>query len=234
MNNIYTILINAIVSFVMLFIIAKILGKKQIAELSFTDYVIGISLGSITAEWAINYQDPWYYYAIPAAIFTILSLIVVFAGRTFPLFKKMLVGRPITIIADGQIDYKNLSKSKLSINDILGMCRNKGYFDINQIAFAVFETTGDLSILPKSNQKPVVAQDMGLTLPPPSIPQALILDGKIYHEGLNAMGKDEKWLLNELGNPPKEHLKGILLAMYDNGKVIVHDKNSQTFANQLK
>lgn len=234
MNNVYVIIINAVVSFVVLFIIAKLLGKKQIAELSFTDYVIGISLGSITAEWAINYQEPWYYYAVPAVIFTILSLIVVFAGRTMPIFKKILIGTPITIISDGQIDYKNLSKSKLTINDILGMCRNKGYFDINQIAYAVFETTGDLSIMPKSNQKPIVAQDMGLTLPPPSIPQVVIIDGKIYWDGLKSIAKDEQWLLNEIGNPSKEELKGILLAMYDNGKVIVQEKNKQGFATQLR
>ena len=114
---VYKILINSLLAFVSLFFIAKILGKKQIAELTFCDYVVGISLGSISAEWAIDDGDkPWYVYAIAILAFFVFSLIIDFAERKNPFFKKLFKGSPIVLISDGEIDYVNLKKSKLDVN----------------------------------------------------------------------------------------------------------------------
>lgn len=215
MSEIYKLLFSATISVVYLFIISKILGKKQIAQLDFVDYVLGISIGSIAAEMAFDANDrPFYYYLIAMTVFFLFDLIVSFLGRKTPAMKHFFKGRPEVIIYEGNIDYKTLKKSKLDVNDLLSMCRDKDYFDIKDIAYAIFETSGKLSIMPKSNQKPVVIEDLEKKVEPVSLPCYLIIDGRVSYSGLRELKKDEKWLFNK-AKLDKQRLKSVILASYD-------------------
>ena len=107
---IFWVLINAVVSFAYLFIISKILGKKQIAQLEFIDYAVGISLGSIAAEMSTDSETPFYYYLIAMTIFLVLALLVSLIGRKNSALKRIFKGKPSTLIYEGKIDYKQLVK----------------------------------------------------------------------------------------------------------------------------
>ena len=229
MNNIpdvAKVLIFSMMAYVTLFIIAKLLGKKQIAQLSFIDYVVGITIGSIAAEMATDTQNPFYFYIIAMAIFLVFDIVVTLIGRKGSLMKKIFCGRPLMIIENGQINYKELKKSKLTVDEIIGMAREKGYFDINQIAFAILETSGKLSILPKADEKPPVCKDLSITVPEPELTDYLIIDGAIRDEIMQEHGYDEDWLKKGLGIRDERDLKNVLLASYDeqNGVFRVHRK----------
>ena len=207
--------VNSLISFVSLFILAKLLGKKQIAELTFSDYVIGISLGSISAEWAIDREADWRIYCIAIAIYFVLSLAIAFAERKTPFLKRLLKGSPIVLISDGELDYRNLVKSKLDVNALLGMCRTAGYFDIDDIAYAVFETSGELSILPKAGKRPAAAEDVRKDkLPEVTLITPFVIDGRIYDTGLIQYNKSREWLEANLGENSK-NLSEIALATYN-------------------
>ncbi|MBD5092473.1 MAG: DUF421 domain-containing protein, partial [Clostridiales bacterium] len=148
---IFWVLINAFVSFIYLFIISKILGKKQIAQLEFIDYAVGISLGSIAAEMATDTETPFYYYLISMTIFLALALLIAVFGRKNTFLKRLLKGKPSTLIYEGKIQYDELKKCNIDVNDLLSMLREKNYFDINDVAYAIFEPSGELSVLPKGN-----------------------------------------------------------------------------------
>lgn len=236
MSDVIAVLLNGIFSFIFLFVLAKLLGKKQIAELNFADYAIGISLGSIAAEWSTDVVNPWYYYAIAMTIFFLLSIAITLLQRKAPFLKKAFHGSPIVIISDGRFDYQNLKKSKLDVNDVLGMCRNQGYFDTKDIAFAVLETSGDLSVMPKGEEKPTVVSDLDLPVEKASMTDYVILDGRVYTDGLSEVGKDQKWLFDRLGIKDKKDLKKYLLVSYD-GKTDEFDvqtKNSEVRAKTTK
>lgn len=221
------ILLTAILSFVTLFIIAKILGKKQVGELDFIDYVVGISIGSIAAEMATNTADkPFYEYLISFGVYFILTLIIDFLSQKTNILKKFFKGSPLVIIKDGKIDYNQLKKSKLDINDVIGLAREKNYFNFEDIAYGVFETDGTLSILPKSNVRPVVSEDLNLHKEKSVLPQNVIVDGQISKFSLNFLKKDEFWLKKRLKINTKKDLKNILLAIYDEktDKFTVHLK----------
>lgn len=224
---IYWVLINSVVSFIFLFIISKVLGKKQIAQLEFIDYAVGISLGSIAAEMATNSDVPFYYFLIAMAIFMLLALLVDIIGRKCTFFKRLLKGKPITVIYDGKINYKQLKRSKIDVNDLLSMLREKGFFDIEDVAYAIFETSGQLSVLPKGNQRPVVAEDIDTTITQAELTNVLVVDGEISYSGLSEVNQNEGWLLDKLKIKSKEELDNILLATYDsqNDKVNVHTKD---------
>ena len=227
-DEIYWVLINSVTSFFFIFIISKILGKKQIAQLEFIDYAIGITLGSIAAEWATETSDkPFYYYIIAMAIFFVLAFLIDIIGRKSVFLKRMFKGRPTMLIYDGKINYKNLKKSKIDVNDLLSMLRDKDYFDINDVAYAVFETSGKLSVLPKGSERSVVISDLNKKeIKPASLSNVLIVDGVISKSGLNEIEKDEKWLYKKLKVKEKRALKNIILATYDeeSDKVEAHYK----------
>lgn len=212
------VLLNSVYSFVALFIVAKLLGKKQIAELDFVDYAVGISIGSIAAEWSTDLDKPWYFYMIAIAIFFLLSLTITYLERTTPFIKKVLRGKPIIIIADGKIDYKNLKKSKLDVSDVISMCRNKNCFDISEVAYAIFETSGDMSILPKAEFMPPVSSDIGVVKPKSNLKKFAIIDGIIDKNFLKTIGKNEQWLFEKLGVKNKRELKNIIVAFYDDAQ----------------
>lgn len=224
------ILLLAIGSFSTLFIIAKLLGKKQVGELDFIDYVVGISIGSIAAEMATNTSDkPFYYYLISMLVFFLLTLSVDILGTKANFLKKFFKGSPMVIIKDGVIDFKQLKKSKLDINDVTALARSKGYFNFDDIAYAIFETDGSLSILPKSEQKPVVCEDLKIKSEKATLPQNVIVDGEVSQFALKEMGKDIAWLYHKLNINSKKDLKNILLAIYtqSDGSFVVHLKNEK-------
>ena len=226
--KIYWLFINSFASFFFLFLISKVLGKKQIAQLEFIDYAVGISLGSIAAEWAFSDDRPFYYYAVAMAIFFILAFLVAIIGRKNSFLKRLFKGKPVTLIYEGKILSEGLNKSKIDVNDLLSMLREKGYFDPNDVAYAIFETSGQLSVLPKGSQKPVVIEDIDKQkIKQSSLTNILIVDGIVSKSGLNEFGKTMSWLFHKLQIKEKSALKNIILATYDdkNDKLNVHYKN---------
>lgn len=227
---IFWVLIDSAVAFVYLFIISKLLGKKQIAQLEFIDYTVGISLGSIAAEMATNTETPFYYFLIAMTIFFALAFIVALVGRKNTFLKRVLKGKPATLIYDGKIVYKQLKKTKIDVNDLLSMLREKGYFDISDVAYAVFEPSGDLSVMPVGAQKPLVMEDLDASkIEKAELSNVLIADGTVSESGLAEIDKDEQWLFDRLKISDKFDLDNIILAVYDekNDKFNVHLKSYQ-------
>lgn len=215
MNNgivLAKLLLYSAVGFVFLFIIAKLLGKKQIAQLDFLDYIIGISLGSIAADMAFDIERPIWYYLVGMAVFALLDLVCSLLGRNNNFFKRVFVGKPLILIADGRLDYRNLRRSKLSLNEFLSLCREKGYFDLDDIAYCIFETSGKLSILPQTPAATATALDVGApTDTPAGLSKDVVMDGRIVQRCLQQLGKDEQWLYAKLGGA---RVRDIAIAYY--------------------
>ncbi len=228
MPDIVKVLINSIVAFVYLFIIARLMGKKQIAQLTFVDYVIGISIGSIAAEFATDVDTPWYYYILSIAIFFVLNLFISLIFNKAQWLKRLLQGTPSVLINDGKIDYDELKRCKLDLYDLMSLARERNIFDLSEISYAVLEVNGQLSVLPKGNKRPVVAEDFdNIKLEQTSMANYVVIDGKISHTGISDLNVSEEWVLNKLGVKNKDELKNIALAIYDPklDKFNIHYKN---------
>lgn len=229
MSDWIKLIIFSSVAVIFLFIISKLMGKKQIAQLEFIDYVMGISIGSIAAEMATDVGDtPFYFYLIGMTIFFLFDILVSYLGRKGPAMKHFFKGRPLMIIYKGEINFKNLKRSRLDINDVIEMCREKGFFDMSQIEFAIFENSGKLSILPKNDYKPIVAEDIGLNLPKVKLPIYLVVDGRISFSSLNEIKKDKQWLYKKAKLDDKS-IKNVLLATFipEDNEIICQIKNKQ-------
>ncbi len=219
--------IRAVVSIVVLFLLAKMLGNKQIKQLSFFDYVVGISIGSIAAEMATNTQIPQHFHLIAMLIYTLISMLVGFVSLKSVKARRFIEGTPIVLVENGKIIYKKLAKAQMTVNSLLAECRFAGYFDIGEIDTAILETNGEISILPKPSAKPVTAGDMQLDVPPQKPRANVVIDGKVIVHNLLAVHKTQQWLLQKL-QEKKVDVKNVLLATLDGqGTLEIYDKRVQ-------
>ena len=195
--DILKLLLTALLSAGVLFVIAKILGHKQMVQLDFFDYITGITIGSIAAEMATELEEPWKpltAMVVYGGVSVALSLITSKCPRS----RKFINGAPTILLDSGTLYRENFKKAKLDLSEFMVLCRQAGYFDLNQIQTAVFEYNGTLSVLPVSAQRPVTPEDLDLSPTPAHLSTELILDGHILHDNLKRRGLNLKWLDKQL------------------------------------
>ena len=152
-NEIVLVFCKSFFSLILIFIISKIIGRKQVSELNLFDYVISISIGNFAAEIATN-TDKQAINSIYALItFGFLSMLVSILSMKSIILRRLFIGTPVIIVQDGKFVYKNFKKMKIDINDFLETARIAGYFDISEIKYAIMEVNGKLSFLPFEKNK---------------------------------------------------------------------------------
>ncbi len=211
--DVIKIILTALLSITALFIITKIMGHKQVAQLDFFDYISGITIGSVAAELATELEAPWKP-LIALVIYGAISLIISILSRKFPKTRKYLNGTLTILMNDGTIYRKNLKKAKLDLSEFLLLCREQGYFDLNEIQTAIFEYNGKLSVLPKSKNRPLTPSDMKIPTKASHIGTEIIMDGRIMGENLTRIGRNEEWLKNQLNLQGYKTEKEIFLGVY--------------------
>lgn len=191
------ILLVAPLSYVALFLITKLIGYRQISQLSIFDYVNGITIGSIAAEMATELEKPLQP-LLAMAIYCLLVVLTSWLTTHSVRMRRWLTGRTLVLLQNGTLYRENLKKAKLDVNEFLTQCRDSGYFDLNDIQLALLETTGKISFLPKSAMHPATPQDMGVTVPQAQPQINVIVDGETMMDNLEYLGFNEDWLDHRL------------------------------------
>ena len=222
------VIIRSLLSLITLFLITKLLGKKQVSQLSLFDYVIGISIGNFAAEISINVDVPYVNGFIAVIIFGIVAVSISYLTMKSIKLRRFFMGTPTLLIQNGKILENNLKKVKFDINDMLEECRNNDYFDISEIEYAIMEANGQVSFLPKSNAQPVKRKDLKLKTSYEGLCCNAIIDGKIMINNLKEIGKDEEWLLTRLKNNHYKDIDSLALVILDSKeKMTVFEKNME-------
>ncbi len=221
--DIWKLLFSSVLSVVALFLVAKLMGHKQIAQLDFFDYITGITIGSIAAELATELENPEKP-LIAMAVYGACSVLFSFLTNKLPRSRKYLNGTPCILYDAGKLYRENLKKSKLDLSEFLLMCREQGYFDLSELQTVVFETNGRLSILPRANKRPATPEDLSLSPSPAHIPTTLIMDGHVLHQNLTAAGRDLNWLNKKLSeNHIARPEDAFLVYLNQDGSVCCYD-----------
>lgn len=220
-------IINAFISLLSLFLLTKLMGKKQISQLTLFDYTVGISIGSIASDMAVNTESPIYIPLIAMAIYAAsATLISIITNHSLKL-RHVINGVPLVLIENGKIIKKNMQRARIDISELLCECRVSGFFDINDIEFAVMETNGRLSFISKPDKRPAQPSDFSIMPKKDGVLANVIIDGKIMYENLKNAGFDETWLKKELKAIKAADIENIILAVCDSqGKLTAFD-NSQ-------
>ena len=222
-DELFQVIIRSLLSLITLFLVTKILGKKQVSQLSLFDYVIGISIGNFAAEMTINLESDILHGTVAVLIYGFIAYVISIATMKSIFLRRFFMGVPTIIIEDGVLLYESLKKVKYDINDFLEQCREMGYFDISEIAYAIMETSGKLSILPKATYQTVINKDMNIKRNKACLVSNVIIDGNIMKDNLRISGKDEDWLLKQIKKRGKS-INNILLATLEDERLLIYEK----------
>ncbi|MDB5056184.1 MAG: rane protein [Bacilli bacterium] len=228
----------------MLFLITRLLGKKQISQLTLFEYVVGITLGELagfmSTDIEANYVHgivalvTWFLFAYILEIVTLKSLIL----------RHWFEGRGTVMVKDGKVLEDNLKKEKYTGDELMESLRTKNVFNLADVEFAILEASGDLNVLLKKENQPLTPKHLGIKIAPEQEPQMVINDGEIMDEPLATMGLNRKWLKTELektGIPLENIFLGqvdsygeLFLDLYDDQLKLPQSQNKAILLATLK
>lgn len=234
MSDFLNICFRTILILIILFFITKMMGKKQISELNFFDYVVGITIGSIAADISLDIEKDMLAGIAALFIYGFISYIISFISIKSIWARRFIIGVPTVLVEKGKIIESGLKKSKIDVNDLLMVARENGYFNLDEIDYALMEVNGNISFLPKEKEKPVTKRDMKIKCSNEGLTVNAIIDSKYMANNMKAINKDKEWLDHELKVNGYDNYDNILLATIDNNyKVTIYEKNVKPDKNTV-
>lgn len=213
------IVILSVSSFLVLFLLSKVMGFRAIAELSFFDYVIGITIGSVAAEMCTNIDIEWWKGITAMVIYVLFDMAFILISQKTLVGRKIISGVPIVLIDNGKIVEKSVKKARIDLNDLEAAARISGYYNLSDIQFAVMEVSGKISFMPVPGKRSLNPTDFNFTPEKESLQVNVIMDGKIIDSNLSVAGISKKELVRKVRKENKE-VEKIVLATIDSKKVL--------------
>lgn len=212
-------ILSALLSVVVLFILGKIMGHKQIAQLDFFDYITGITIGSIAAELATELENPWQP-LLAMLVYGLISVGLSVLENKKARIRRYTNGMPTVLMDNGKLNRENMKKAKLDLSEFLVLCRQAGYFDLSNIQTAIFEYNGSLTILPVSTERPATPADLNLAPQQETFYSEIIMDGRVQGEQLKRLGLNESWLQEQLKAQGYSSAKNVFLGLCDKNNAV--------------
>lgn len=223
------VLFRSIILYILIVLSMRFMGKRQIGELSPTELVVTLMLSDLASVPMQDINLPLLYGIIPIMVLVIFEVILSFISLRSRKFRKFISGNPCVIIKDGIIDQNIMEKARITIDDLLEELRLQGFSNVDEIQYAVLETSGKLSIFPKKNNAAVTCKDLNLDLEEEVLPSIIICDGILDEKSLHFCGKDTNWLNKQYEKYKVKSIKDVfLLTVDENNKVIFIPKEMKT------
>ncbi|HEY9060580.1 MAG TPA: DUF421 domain-containing protein [Pseudobacteroides sp.] len=206
---------RAIVAYLLLLVVARLMGRKGLSQMTFFDFAVIITLGSVTANLAMGPNNTT---ANAAAVLLTLGALAIITGYLHiksVWVRKLTNSEPVTAIENGRIIDKNLKKVRFTMNELTTLLREKNIFNYADVEFAIIENDGQLSVLPKSQKAPLTPSDMKIPTSYKGLTKDLIMDGKVLAENLKSVNLDESWLNTQLSSQGVSKVEQVFYAGLD-------------------
>lgn len=230
------ILIRSIWAFMLLLLMTRIMGKKQISQLTFFDYCVGITIGSIAATMSIDQNVKISNGLVSLTIWGLFPIILAFISLKSRRFLHLTGGKPTILVKKGKILEENMKRNQLTIDELMMLLREKNVFKVADVEMAVLETNGRMSIMKKTDQSPITPRLLGMVVEQEHAPSLLIVDGNILENNLSTLGYSEEWLIGEVQKQGASNIEDVFLAQIDSkGELYVdlyNDKAKQNLPEQ--
>lgn len=194
----FDVAIRAFFALIVLFIITRLSGKKQLAQLTFFQYIVGITIGDITAVIATDIESNLVHGYTSLLIFALIPFFIDFLSLKSKTIRDLFEGKSTVLIHKGKVLEKNMRKEHITADELLEQLRLKDAFRVADVEFAVLEGNGELSVMKKKESQPPTAQDLGLTIKPEHDPQTIIMDGNILIQEIEQGNFTMRWLREQL------------------------------------
>lgn len=221
------IIIRSLVSIVFLFVVTKVIGKRQLAQMTFFDYTVGIAIGEIAGFMATDMNSKVYDGIIAFIVYALFSISLAWLAMKSKIVRNFVESRATILIKNGKIMEDNLKKERMTSEELMEHLRLKNAFKLADVEFAMMEGNGKVSVLLKKQNQPITPKHLGITVSPETEPQTVIMDGTIMDEPLATIGFSRQWLLDELDKQAIP-LQNVYFGEVDaNGQVYVDLYNDQ-------
>ena len=214
MNEGLVVVARSIIAFLTLLVFARLLGKQLVSQLTFFDYVLGITIGSIAASLSVDLESRAWPHWVGLAVWTVAVLAIQVASTKSKVAAKIFMGEPVVVISKGKLLEEAMGRMRYTASDLLEQLRNQGVFDISTVDFAVLESDGQLSVLLKPEHRPATVQDLALQPENSGMSAQLIFAGQYIPENLQAAGVDDAWLTRQLQQQGINNAAEVFLASY--------------------
>lgn len=231
--TIFTGLVRTIILYLLIIVGIRLMGKRQVGELEPSELVLSLIIADVASVPMQDFGIPLLTGVLPIvallSLTTILSVLTVKSAA----FRNLLCGRPSIIIRDGQLDQREMARTRLTVDELLEELRGKGYTDLSAIQYAIWETNGSISVLPYAAQKPPSAQQLGLTAPERDLPRVVISDGQVSQHNLTALGRNQTWLNRQLKQKGLSGPEEVFLLLVDQQGFVFLSKKDQALNSNV-
>lgn len=235
MTDLVHVLIRGIAGFILMLILARLMGKRQITQITYYDYIVGISIGSIAAELTFSPHIRMSNFLFGMIIWAVIPIMISKMEMKSSRFRTLIEGKSSAIIKDGQILEKNMKKENLTIDEMMILLRKKNVFKISDIQSAIMEKNGEITIMKKSELEPLTPKDMSMVVEKEKLPCIVIIDGNLMEKDLTKYGYTKDWLLAEINKQGANDVTDVFLAQIDSmGNVYVDLYNDKFKIPQMK
>ena len=196
--NLYFIPLTTLFSLAIMLVYTKLAGYRQISQLTYYDYINTLTLGNLAAQIATSPDEDFFPALIAIVLYGAFAILSSLLARKSRTFRSFISGQPIVLMEKGRLYRDSFTKARINLDDFEASLRAQGYFDLNQVGYAVMEHNGQMSVLPKSCARPVTTGDMSLQVDKEELLADVIMDGKVMTKNLGLTGRDQAYLQGRL------------------------------------
>lgn len=220
-------LIRGILIYILALFLTRIMGRKLISQMTFFDFIMGVSMGSIVANAVVGQEFTSTSAATALVVLSILTIASAYLHVKSFRLRKLINSEPVTLVENGTIVEENMKNIKLTINELMMKLREKNTFNLADVEFAIMETDGELSVLPKADKQPLTPKHMNIQTTSSGLTRDIIIDGIIMEENLTSVGLDKKCLTTQLNSQNIKDVSEVFYAGLDNTKKLHISKKSK-------
>jgi len=210
--------------YVYVLISLRLMGKREIGKLSVFDVVVSIMIAEVSALALEETSMPFWRTPFIIAVLVSLQIMLSFLSLNSKTLRDLIEGRPTILISGGRIDDGEMRRTRYSMSDLMTQLREKDLASVADVEFAILETTGKLSVFPKSEKRPVTRSDLHMPGERSSLPTPIIIDGKVLDKNLESLGKTRFWLKAEIRKQGCQNFKDVFFASVDGHGIIYVDR----------
>ncbi|KYP80694.1 hypothetical protein AYW79_12230 [Ferroacidibacillus organovorans] len=214
-------LIRTLFTYFMVLLSLRLMGKREIGKLSIFDLVVSIIIAEVSAMALQDLRVPIWHGALIIFFLVAFQIGMSFLSMRNRKIHDLIEGRPTVLVANGEINDREMRRTRYNMNDLLMQLREKNIANVADVEFAILETSGKLSVFEKAEKMPATAQDLRLRVAKTEMPISLIVDGHLDHSKLAQIGKSKQWLIKELKAHGIQKQENVFYAAWDGAKLHV-------------
>ena len=223
-DNIISTVLRSVAVYCLALLLARLIGRKLISQMTFFDFIVGISMGSIVANAMIGKEATTLSSVIALITMSMLTIGIAYVHMKSFKARKIMNSEPTTIVHNGIIIEENMKNIRLTINELMMKLREKNAFNLADVEFAIMETDGQLSVLSKADKRPVTPDQMNIKVTSTGLMKDIIIDGVLMEENLKAAEIDKNWVNSQLKTQDIKDISEVFYAGMDNGKILYISK----------